>query len=94
MKKNLPKFITAKLVRTLADLVIWFGIKCRSVFERITWFGFKMKDKSFMMDTRTHQSFYPGDEVKDAIIAVSVKKGGCEVQSGCFRRIDCEEETK
>ena len=30
-------------------------------------------------------------ERKDRIIACTVKRGGCEVQTGAFRRVDCGE---
>ena len=86
-----PNLVAARLVNTIAKLIIWFASKCNNVSNKIGYIGYRLKDKAFMLDTRVHISPDPADEIKDSIIVVQVRKGGCKVQTGNFRRVDCSD---
>lgn len=80
----------------LANKIALFGI-------RLMWYGNVVVAKGVFMspkhgeaeckiDAPKHKGsvMWATDEEKDAVISCYVKKGGCEVQTGSFRRIDCK----
>ena len=69
---------------------VLFGRKVSAFGSKITAFGCDIKDKGYdWFPEARKETLTDEDQIKENIISAQVKKGGCEVQSGCFRRLDC-----
>lgn len=78
----------------LANIVALWGIELREYGDKIIAKGIFISPKYDDYDPNDKEvgvNFSStSDEEKDAVISCYVKKGGCEVQTGSFRRIDCK----
>ncbi len=85
----------SRLLIFIGRIVYKIGWKLTLIGNYIRMVG-RRSSKSFKTaiaaeNALNHCYLSPSNTEKDKVIAMNVRKGGCEVQTGVFRRVDCAE---
>ena len=75
------------MYKLIGNMLLSIGLAINNVARLFSKAGMRCMDIG--VDNKKYKIMESENERKDRIIACTVRKGGCEVQTGPFRRADC-----